>query len=53
MVESAVLDRMSVVRRGRRLEYFTVIWNAVEGLVAVGAGELPSDALGIPLRSPF
>ena len=38
MVESAVLDRMSVVRRGRWLEYFTVIWNAVEGLVAVGAG---------------
>jgi len=38
MVESAVLDRMSVVRRGRRLEYFTVIWNALEGLVAVGAG---------------
>jgi len=38
MGESAVLDRMSVVRRGRRLEYFTVIWNALEGLVAVGAG---------------
>ena len=38
MGESAVLDRMSVVRRGRWLEYFTVIWNAVEGLVAVGAG---------------
>jgi len=38
MVESAVLDRAAVVRRGRRLEYFTVAWNAVEGLVAVGAG---------------
>src|SRR5262250_2656292 len=38
MGESAVLDRTSVVRWGRRLEYFTVIWNAVEGLVAVGAG---------------
>ena len=38
MGESAVLDRMSVIRRGRRLEYFTVIWNALEGLVAVGAG---------------
>src|SRR5215471_17212864 len=38
MGESAVLDRTSVVRWGRRLEYFTIIWNAVEGLVAVGAG---------------
>src|SRR5215469_950877 len=38
MGETAVLDRASVVRWGRRLEYFTVIWNAVEGLVAVGAG---------------
>jgi divalent metal cation (Fe/Co/Zn/Cd) transporter len=40
MGESAVLDRISVVRWGRRLEYFTVIWNALEGLVAVGAGVL-------------
>src|SRR5215468_3311362 len=38
MGESAVLDRTSVVRWGRRLEYFTVVWNAVEGVVAVGAG---------------
>ena len=38
MGQSAVLDRISVVRWGRRLEYFTVIWNALEGLVAVGAG---------------
>jgi len=40
MGQSAVLDRISVVRWGRRLEYFTVIWNAFEGLVAVGAGVL-------------
>jgi divalent metal cation (Fe/Co/Zn/Cd) transporter len=40
MAESAVLDRASVVRRGQRLEYFTIYWNAVEGLVAVGAGFL-------------
>jgi len=38
MAESAVLDRAAVVRRGQRLEYFTIAWNAVEGLVAVGAG---------------
>ena len=40
MSQSAVLDRASVVRRGRRLEYFTVIWNALEGLIAVIAGLL-------------
>lgn len=38
MGEIALLDRTALVRQGRRLEYFTVIWNAVEGLVAVVAG---------------
>src|SRR5215475_7736375 len=38
MAESAVLDRAAVVRRGQRLEYLTIAWNAVEGMVAVGAG---------------
>lgn len=38
MVESAIMERTVVVRRGRRLEYFTVAWNALEGLVAVIAG---------------
>lgn len=40
MNESAVLDRTAVVRRGRRLEYFTITWNSVEGLLAVGLGLL-------------
>src|SRR5712692_2695112 len=38
MSESAVLDRTPIVRRGRRLEYFTVGWNAIEGLGAVVTG---------------
>jgi divalent metal cation (Fe/Co/Zn/Cd) transporter len=38
MGESALLNRSRVVQRGRRLEYFTIAWNSVEGLVAVGAG---------------
>ena len=46
MVQSAVLDRAAVVRRGQRLEYFTVAWNAVEGLVAVGAG-LFADSISL------
>jgi divalent metal cation (Fe/Co/Zn/Cd) transporter len=28
------------VLRGRRLEYFTIVWNALEGLVAVVAGAI-------------
>jgi len=38
MNQSAVLARGLVVRRGRRLEYFTVGWNTLEGLIAVIAG---------------
>ena len=38
MAETAVLGRAIAVRHGRRLEYFTIAWNALEGLVAVIAG---------------
>jgi len=31
-------ERPAEVHRGRRLEYFTVVWNTLEGLVAVVAG---------------
>lgn len=31
-------NRAELVRRGRMLEYFTIGWNLLEGLVAVGAG---------------
>jgi divalent metal cation (Fe/Co/Zn/Cd) transporter len=40
MSESAVSGRMAVVQRGRRLEYFTIGWNAIEGGVAVAAGAI-------------
>jgi len=32
------VDRQLIARRGRRLEYFTIAWNTLEGLVAVVAG---------------
>ena len=32
------LERPAVVLRGQRLEYFTIAWNTLEGLVAVIAG---------------
>jgi divalent metal cation (Fe/Co/Zn/Cd) transporter len=38
MSETAVLDRAATVHRGRRLEYFTIAWNTLEGLVAIVAG---------------
>lgn len=38
MPSTGTLSRESVVRRGRHLEYFTLVWNAMEGLVAVVAG---------------
>jgi divalent metal cation (Fe/Co/Zn/Cd) transporter len=34
------LDRRAVAQRGKRLEYFTIAWNSLEGLVAVVAGAL-------------
>ncbi len=38
MAETAVLERANAVHHGRRLEYFTIGWNTLEGLVAVVAG---------------
>ena len=32
------IDRSRLVRRGRYLEYFTIGYNSLEGLIAVGAG---------------
>src|SRR5437868_6423359 len=33
-------NRKSVAERGKRLEYFTIAWNSIEGLVAVVAGAI-------------
>lgn len=40
MADSLILERAAVVRRGRRLEHFTIGWNTLEGLVAVAAGTI-------------
>jgi divalent metal cation (Fe/Co/Zn/Cd) transporter len=39
MVEVA-LNRQAAAERGKRLEYFTIAWNCLEGLVALIAGAL-------------
>lgn len=33
-----IIPREAEVRRGRRLEYFTIAWNSLEGLIGIGAG---------------
>src|SRR5947209_4091568 len=35
MAQEIALDRVAMAGRGRRLEYFTIAWNCLEGLVAV------------------
>jgi divalent metal cation (Fe/Co/Zn/Cd) transporter len=37
---SAAVDRSSIIRRGLRLEYFTLAWNSLEALVAIMSGLL-------------
>src|SRR5205814_10524677 len=36
----AALDRQLIAQRGKRLEYFTIAWNTLEGLVAVISGAM-------------
>jgi len=36
----ASLDRTAMARRGSRVEYFTIVWNSLEGVVALVAGWL-------------
>jgi divalent metal cation (Fe/Co/Zn/Cd) transporter len=34
----ATVDRQTIAKRGTRLSYFTIVWNGLEGLIAVVAG---------------
>jgi len=38
MAGTAIPERPQIVRHGRRLEYFTIVLNALEGLIAVIVG---------------
>ena len=38
MLQAATADRGSFVGRGRRLEYFTILWNSLEALAALISG---------------
>ncbi len=43
MSQSAVLDRQAQIRRGLRLEYITLSYNAVEAVVAIASGAIASS----------
>lgn len=36
-------NRHDLIRRGKKLEYFTIVWNSLEGLIAVLAGVFASS----------
>lgn len=38
MIHTLAIDRASAVRRGKRLEYATIVYNSMEGLIGLGAG---------------
>jgi divalent metal cation (Fe/Co/Zn/Cd) transporter len=38
MAETQVISRAAIARRGRKLEYFTIAWNTLEGAIAFAAG---------------
>jgi divalent metal cation (Fe/Co/Zn/Cd) transporter len=40
MAESTVMNRAVIARRGRNLEYFTLAWNVLEGVIAIVAGAI-------------
>jgi divalent metal cation (Fe/Co/Zn/Cd) transporter len=37
-MDELALDRNAIAQRGKRLEYFTIAWNSLEGIVAIIAG---------------
>lgn len=37
-ISTSQSSRAALVRRGQRLEYFTILYNSLEGLIAIGAG---------------
>jgi len=38
--EGTILVRAKAAERGRKLEYFTITWNALEGVLAIGLGAI-------------
>lgn len=51
MAGTEVIDRLAMARRGRRLEYFTIVWNILEGIVAVAAGAVAGSIFWLDSES--
>jgi divalent metal cation (Fe/Co/Zn/Cd) transporter len=45
-MDNSIILREVAAHRGKRLEYFTIAWNSLEGLVGIGAGVIAGS---IPL----
>ena len=39
-MSEVTISRQAIAHRGRRLEYFTIVWNTLEGLIGIAAGVL-------------
>lgn len=39
-MQEMVVDRRRIAQRGKRLEYFTIAWNTLEGVIGVVAGAM-------------
>src|ERR1700745_785272 len=39
-MNALTIFREAAAHRGKRLEYFTIAWNSLEGLIGIGAGTL-------------
>jgi len=52
-MDAVSLSRPGLIRQGRRLEYFTVVWNSLEAIVSIVAGSLAGSIslLGFGLDS--
>lgn len=42
-INKGVIERTALIKRGRYLEYFTIGYNSLEGLIALGAGVVASS----------
>ena len=52
MQEGVLTERHSLARRGKRLEYFTIGWNTLEGIIAVIAGALAGSISLVGTENP-
>lgn len=43
VINKGVIERTALIKRGRYLEYFTIGYNSLEGLIALGAGVVASS----------